>query len=135
MNIFLVHLFLDRVFSFLGWKLGAEADTNFVVAILVIVGFSVHDTIVVFDRIRENLHRHQDETFMAVVNRSVNETIVRSLNTSLTTLFVLLSVYLFGGDSIKNFVLTLMLGLIIGTYSSIFIASPLLVIWNKLKKN
>ena len=104
-------------------------------ALLTILGFSVHDTIVTFDRIRENLHRHQDETFMAVVNRSVNETIVRSLNTSLTTLFVLLSVYLFGGDSIKNFVLTLMLGLIIGTYSSIFIASPLLVIWNKLKKN
>src|SRR3989339_831496 len=123
------------LYAIFGHFFDFQADALFVTALLTILGFSVHDTIVTFDRIRENLHRHQDETFMAVVNRSVNETIVRSLNTSLTTLFVLLSVYLFGGDSIKNFVLTLMLGLIIGTYSSIFIASPLLVIWNKLKKN
>ncbi|MBT3689923.1 protein translocase subunit SecF [bacterium] len=127
-------IIITGAYSLLGYLYGFQADALFVTALLTILGFSVHDSIVTFDRVRENLHRHQDETFEVVVNRSVNETIVRSLNTSLTTLFVLLAIYLFGGETIHNFVLTLMLGVIIGTYSSIFVASPLLVVWYKLKK-
>ncbi|PLX25192.1 protein translocase subunit SecF, partial [Candidatus Parcubacteria bacterium] len=89
--------------------------------------------IVTFDRTRENLFKNQDKAFDEVVNISVNQTIVRSINTSVTTLFVLLAIYFFGGESIKNFVLALILGVIIGTYSSIFVASPLLAIWRKSK--
>ena len=102
-------------------------------ALLTILGFSVHDTIVTFDRTRENLFKYHDKKFNEIVNLSVNETIIRSLNTSFTTLFVLLSIYIFGGESIKNFVLALILGVLIGTYSSIFIASPLLTWWNTKK--
>jgi len=127
-------IIITGIYSLLGYLFNYQTDALFITALLTILGFSVHDTIVTFDRIRENLYRHQEETFEVVVNRSVNETIIRSLNTSLTTLFVLLAIYLFGGVTIHNFVLTLMLGVIIGTYSSIFIASPLLVVWYKLKK-
>lgn len=120
-------LIIPGVFAVLGHFWGVQVDAYFITAILTILGFSVHDTIVTFDRIRENLHRRQDQTFENMVNLSVNETLVRSLNTSLTTAFVLLSVLLFGGESVRYFVLALFLGIIIGTYSSIFIASPLLV--------
>lgn len=126
-------LIITGVFSILGHFLNVEVDILFVTALLTILGFSVHDTIVTFDRTRENLFKHQDKTFEDIVNISVNETIVRSINTSLTTLLVLLAIYFFGGQSIKYFVLALILGLIVGTYSSIFIASPLLVILRKKK--
>ena len=119
------------VFSILGYYLNIEIDSLFITALLTILGFSVHDTIVTFDRTRENLFKYKDKEFNEIVNLSINQTIIRSLNTSFTTLFVLLSIYIFGGDSIKNFILALMLGVIIGTYSSIFIASPLLSWWNK----
>lgn len=122
------------VFAFLGHFSGVEVDTLFVTALLTVLGFSVHDTIVVFDRIRENLLRFPRETFEEVVNRSVNQTMVRSLNTSLTVLLVLLAAFFFGGESVRYFVLTLIIGVVFGTYSSIFIASPLLVIWNRLAK-
>ncbi len=117
------------VFVILGKFFGIEIDTLFITAILTVLGFSVHDTIVVFDRIRENLLKSSDP-FAVVVNRSVNETLARSINTSLATLLVLLMTFFFGGESIRFFVLTLILGIIFGTYSSIFIASPLLVSWH-----
>lgn len=119
-------------FSALGHFYGVEVDSLFVSALLTILGFSVHDTIVVFDRIRENLFRGIAGTFEDVVNKSVNDTIVRSLNTSLTVLLVLTMLFLFGGESIKYFSLALIIGIAIGTYSSIFIASPLVVDWHRL---
>ena len=121
------------IYAILGHFLNVEVDNSFVTALLTILGFSVHDTIVTFDRTRENLFKIKGQSFEEIVNLSVNETIVRSLNTSLTTLFALLAVYIFGGESIRYFVLALILGVIIGTYSSIFIASPLVVLWNSEK--
>ena len=110
-----------------------EIDGNFVVALLVVVGFSVHDTIVVFDRIRENLllGRGRKE-FGEVINESVNETLARSINTSLTLILVLLALYFVGPASLHYFVLTLLVGVTTGIYSSIFVASPLLYVWHKL---
>lgn len=123
------------IFAALGHFLGYEIDTLFVTAVLTVLGFSVHDTIVVFDRIRENLIKRTGKSFEETVNNSVNETITRSVNTSFTVLLVLLAVYFFGGESTRNFVLVLIIGVIFGTYSSIFIASPLLVEWyNRLGK-
>ncbi len=118
------------VFSALGHFYGVEVGAWVVTALLTVLGFSVHDTIVVFDRIRENLARARRESFEEVVNRSVNETLGRSINTSLTTLIVLAAVYVLGGESIRNFVLTMMIGISVGVYSSIFVASPLLVSWH-----
>ncbi|MFM9106718.1 MAG: protein translocase subunit SecF [Chloroflexota bacterium] len=117
------------IFSILGWLFNVEIDALFVTALLTVIGFSVHDTIVVFDRIRENLGRHTDPTFEGIVNYSLAQTLVRSLNTSLTVIFTLLALYLFGGGSTRNFVLALLIGVISGTYSSIFNASQLLVAW------
>ena len=115
----------------LGYFGGAEVDTLFVTALLTILGFSVHDTIVVFDRIRENLKGAKPkESFEETVNKSVNETMVRSINTSLTVILAMLAVFLFGGESVRYFSLILIAGVIFGTYSSIFIASPLLVSWH-----
>lgn len=111
-------------------------DSLFITALLTVLGFSVHDTIVVFDRVRENL-RKQNGSFETIVGHSLKETIVRSINTSMTTILALVAVYFFGGASTKNLALTLILGIAIGTYSSIFIASPLLVTyekWSKRKK-
>jgi len=127
-------IIITGIFAILGRFMDVQIDSYFVTALLTVLGFSVHDTIVTFDRTRENLPKHQDKTFLEVVNLSVNETIVRSLNTSFTTFIVLLSIFLFGGATIKYFVLALMLGAIIGTYSSIFLASPLLMVWYKFKK-
>ncbi|HEU0114790.1 MAG TPA: protein translocase subunit SecF, partial [Thermomicrobiales bacterium] len=118
------------VFSILGVLFGVEIDALFVTALLTVIGFSVHDTIVVFDRIRENLGLHTDATFEGVVNYSLAQTIVRSLNTSMTVVFTLLALVLFGGGSTREFVLALLIGIISGTYSSIFNASQLLVAWN-----
>lgn len=122
------------VFAVLGRFMGAEVDTMFVTAILTVMGFSVHDTIVVFDRIRENLLKFPREIFEDVANRSVNQTIVRSISTSLTVLLVLLATFFFGGESVRYFILTLIVGVVFGTYSSIFIASPLVVVWHKLEQ-
>ena len=119
------------IFSILGWLLAIQVDTLFITAILTVVGFSVHDTIVVFDRIRENMQRRTSETFDQVVNASLVQTLARSLNTSLTVIFTLTALTLFGGLSIRTFTLALLIGIISGTYSSIFNASMLLVIWEK----
>lgn len=124
------------VFSFLGHFYNVEVGLPFVAAILAVLGYSVNDTIVVFDRTRENLLRSGIDDFEEVVNKSVNETMTRSVNTTFTTLVVLFSLYLFGGESIRYFVVALMVGIFFGTYSSIFIASPLLVTWhNYTQKN
>jgi preprotein translocase subunit SecF len=119
------------IFAILGHFLNIEIDSLFITALLTVIGFSVHDTIVVFDRIRENLIRHSEFPFEEVVNHSLLQTIGRSLNTSLTAVFVLIALFLFGGQSIKTFVLALLVGIISGTYSSIFNAAPLLVVWQK----
>jgi len=119
------------VFSVLGHFYGIEIGIPFVAAILAILGYSVNDTIVVFYRTRENLLKSGIDDFEKIFNKSVNETLIRSINTSFTTLIVLFALYLFGGDTIKYFVVALMVGIAAGTYSSIFIASPLLVTWQK----
>ncbi len=110
-----------------------EVDSLFVSAILTVLGFSIHDTIVVFDRIRENLRRTTG-TFEEIVWRSLKETITRSINTSMTTVLALLAIYFFGGESTKDFALALIIGIIVGTYSSIFIASPLLVTYHSWRE-
>ncbi len=133
--ITLLTLFHDAIipvglFAFLGHFMGIEVDTNFIVAVLVVIGFSVHDTIVVFDRIRENLRTGKaNEDFGGLVNRSINETFARSLNTSMTLFIVLAVLFLLGAATLKWFVLAMLVGTIAGTYSSIFVASPLLVVW------
>lgn len=117
------------IFAILGEFFNVEVDALFVTAILTIIGFSVHDTIVVFDRIRENLAKRVEVEFEKVVDYSLAQTLVRSLNTSLTVVFTLLALFLFGGGSTRNFVLALLIGVISGTYSSIFNASQILVSW------
>jgi len=119
------------VFSILGHLLHVEVDSLFVTALLTIIGFSVHDTIVVFDRIRENLEKNGGSNFEKTVNDSILQTIGRSLNTSITVLFVLFALLLFGGESIRWFVVALIIGMLSGTYSSIFNASPILVVWHE----
>lgn len=126
-------LFVLGFFSLLGHFRGVEVDSLFVTAMLTVLGFSVHDTIVVFDRVRENLKVHAGQSIEFVINHSISQTLVRSLNTSLTVLFVLLSLLLFGGETIRYFVLALFIGIIVGTYSSIFIASPVLLLWQRWK--
>jgi preprotein translocase subunit SecF len=122
-------LFVLGVFSILGWLADVEVDALFITALLTVIGFSVHDTIVVFDRIRENLAVHTSPKFEEVVNYSIAQTIVRSLNTSITVVITLSALYLFGGSSTREFVLALLIGVIAGTYSSIFNASQVLVAW------
>jgi len=117
------------IFAILGWLFDVEVDALFITALLTIIGFSVHDTIVVFDRIRENLVNRAANSFEDIVNYSIAQTLVRSVNTSLTVVITLLALYLFGGSSTKNFVLALLIGVIAGTYSSIFNASQILVAW------
>jgi len=119
------------VFAVLGKFHGLEIGTSFVAAILTVMGFSIHDTIVVLDRVRENLQRTSG-IFEDIVNTSLNQTIVRSLNTTFTTLLALIAVWLFGGESVRDFVLTLIIGIALGAYSSIFISAPMLVTWYKM---
>jgi preprotein translocase subunit SecF len=118
------------IFAILGHFRGVEIDALFLTALLTILALSVNDTIVVFDRIRENLRRKAAATFAETVGKSLNETFVRSLNTSLTVIFALAALLLFGSESTRYFALALMIGMVVGTYSSIFIASPLLVMWH-----
>lgn len=122
------------VFSILGKLYNIEVTVPIVAALLTILGFSVHDTIVIFDRIRENILRKGGHTFEETVNWSLNQTFGRSISTVLTVLFVLISVFFFGGETLKYFALALIIGIISGAYSSIFIASPLLVTWNRQKQ-
>lgn len=117
------------VFAILGHLFGVEIDSLFVTALLTVIGFSVHDTIVVFDRVRENSIRHAGEPFQSVVNHSLLQTLGRSLSTSLTVIFTLSALVLFGGESTRLFALALLVGIVSGTYSSIFNASMLLVVW------
>lgn len=118
------------IFSILGAVLNVEIDSSFLTAMLTIIGFSVHDTIVIFDRIRENLARRTGDSFDTVVNHSILQSFVRSINTSFTVVLTLLAVFLFTGESIRFFVLAMLIGVISGTYSSIFNASQILVVWN-----
>jgi len=111
--------------------IGKEINTPFVAALLTIVGYSINDTIVIFDRIRENMKLMYKTPFEKLANRAVIDTLPRSINTSMTTLITILAIYLFGGASIKTFMLALFIGMFAGTYSSIFVASPLLVTWTE----
>jgi preprotein translocase subunit SecF len=132
--IALIHdvLVLIGLFSIFGHFFGVEVDSLFVTAVLTVIGFSVHDTIVVFDRIRENLRRVGGENFGEVVNNSILQTLDRSLNTSLTVVLVLVALLIFGGETIRWFVVALLVGVVSGTYSSIFNAAPLLVVWQEI---
>jgi preprotein translocase subunit SecF len=125
-------------FALLGHLTGAQVDTLFVTAVLTVLGFSIHDTIVVFDRVRENLRLNQEqnrkEDFAITAGHSLNQTFVRSINTSLTVVFTLFVLFLFGPASTQNFALTLLVGIIAGTYSSIFLATPLLVSIEKRRR-
>lgn len=128
----LIHdtLFVVGVFSILGLFFGVQVDALFVTALLTVIGFSVHDTIVVFDRVRENLKYYSKKmTFSEIMNGSINQTLTRSINTSLTTLITLAALYFFGGVTTRDFVLAMILGIFIGTYSSIFFCSTLVDIW------
>ncbi len=127
-------LVLLGIFSLLGHFFHVEVDSLFITALLTVIGFSVHDTIVVFDRIRENLQKVGGVSFAQIVNDSILQTFVRSLNTSLTAILVLFTLMIFGGESIRWFVVALLVGIASGTYSSIFNAAPLLVIWDEWDK-
>ena len=134
----LVHdtLFVCGVFSILGLFYDVQIDALFVTALLTVIGFSVHDTIVVFDRVRENLKYYSKKlTFSEIMNGSVNQTLARSINTSLTTLITLLALYFWGGVTTRDFVLAMILGIAVGTYSSIFFCSTLVDIWEDKKKS
>ena len=134
----LVHdtLFVVGIFSLLGIFCNVQVDSMFMTAILTLLGFSINDTIVTFDRIRENLRYYGKKmSFGEIVDASVNQTLARSINTSLTTFLTLLALYLFGGSTTKDFVFAIMLGVVVGTYSSIFFCSMLVDIWEERKSN
>jgi preprotein translocase subunit SecF len=119
------------IFSILGLVLGAEVDSLFIVALLTITGFSVNDTVVIYDRIRENIKNHPQTPIAEIVDDAVNQTLSRSINTTLTTMLSLFAIFLFGGETLKYFSLALIIGFIAGAYSSIFIASTLLTWWRE----
>ena len=132
----LVHdvVFILGVFSILGLFFDVQIDSLFITALLTVMGFSVHDTIVVFDRVRENLKYYSKKlSFSEIINFSINQTLTRSINTSVTTLLTLISLYVFGGVTTKDFVLAMILGIVIGTYSSIFFCASLVDIWQEKK--
>ena len=130
--IALIHdvLVVMGIFSILGWVADIQIDAMFITGMLTVVGYSVNNTVVVFDRIRENVTKGVSKDLEVTVNSSILETLGRSLNTSLTTLFVILAIFLFGGVTIRYFIMVLLIGVIAGTYSSMCIAGPLLVIWD-----
>ena len=113
--------------------LGYEVDTPFIAAILTILGYSINDTIVVFDRIRENIKRKTKKKidFVQCLNNSINQVMIRSINTSVTTLFAIVAILIFGGDSLRTFIVTLLVGMLAGTYSSVFIATPIVYLLDK----
>ncbi len=123
------------IFAVLGLTIGLEIDSLFLVALLTIIGFSVNDTVVIYDRIRENLVANPDSSINDTVDNAVNQTLGRSINTTLTTLLPLLGIFLFGGQTLKFFALALIIGFLLGAYSSIFIASTLLAWWRNNKEN
>jgi len=125
-------LIMIGFFALLGFLKGVEIDTNFVTAILVVLGYSVNDTIVIYDRIRENLLFSKSNDLPFIVNKSLNEVIVRCLATTLTTITVILAVYLFGGESIKNFALAMMVGVATGAWSSLAVATPFILFGRKM---
>jgi preprotein translocase subunit SecF len=127
-------LLVMGVFAVLGHYLGVEIDISFVVAVLTVLGYSVNDTIVVYDRIRENLLRHSADNFADTVNNGLNQTLMRSINTTAKTLLPLVALYFLGGTTIHNFVLALIIGIASGAYSSIFIASALLAVVEKWQR-
>jgi len=136
----LIALFYDilitlGVFSILGFFYRVEITIPIVTALLVVFGYSINNTVVVFDRIRENLIKKVGATYEETVDKSLNQTLFRSINTSLTTLFVLIAIFFFGGITLKYFALALIVGIVAGTYSSIFLAGPILVAWLSLRKN
>jgi len=124
-------LIVVGIFSILGQVANVGIDAMFITGLLAVVGYSINNTVVVFDRIRENMSKGISPDFAVTVNSSIIETLGRSLNTSLTTLYVTLALFLFGGATIHRFILVLLIGLLAGTYSSLFIAGPLLVVWEK----
>ena len=123
------------VLALLGEYYGIEISIPVVVALLTVLGYSVNDTVVVFDRVRENLVRIRSNSLEEIVNKSLNDTLTRSINTSLTTLFVLFAIFFFGGATLQYFALALIIGVIAGTYSSIFLASPILLAWLNYKRS
>jgi preprotein translocase subunit SecF len=123
------------IFAILGLIAGIEVDSLFLVALLTITGFSVNDTVVIYDRVRENVAAHPELSINEIVDKSVNETLTRSINTSLTAVLPLIAIFLFGGETLKYFALALIIGFIAGAYSSIFIASSLLAWWRTRKTN
>lgn len=127
-------LVLLGIFSLLGHFFGVEIDTLFVTAVMTILSFSVHDTVVVYDRIRESQKRFPGVRFVDLVNKAVTETLSRSINNSMTIIFMLIALYLLGGSTTKWFVFALLIGTVSGTYSSTFTAAPLLVVWESFKK-
>ena len=127
-------MFVIGVFSILGLFWNVQVDGLFLTAILTVIGFSINDTIVTFDRIRENLRYYGKKmTYGEIVDASVNQTLARSVNTSLTTFITLAALYFFGGVTTKDFVLAMMLGVVVGTYSSIFFCSMLVDFWEEKK--
>ena len=128
-------LITTGVFSILGLVFGVEVDSLFIVALLTITGFSVNDTVVIYDRIRETIKLHPEQPIADVVDDAVNQTLSRSINTTLTTLLTLTAIFLFGGETLHNFSLALIVGFIMGAYSSIFIASTLLIWWRERSQN
>lgn len=122
------------VFAVLGLVGGVEVDSLFLVALLTIIGFSVNDTVVIYDRIRENITQQPDKPIQTIVDDGVNQSLTRSINTTLTTLFPLIAIFLFGGQTLKYFALALIIGFILGAYSSLFLASTLLSWWRELQE-
>lgn len=124
-------LIVMGIFSILGWAIGYQIDSMFITAMLTIVGYSINNTCVVYDRIRENVRKGINKDFAVTVNSSILETMARCINTSLTVIFTCLAIYLFGGVTIQQFILVLLIGVVIGVYDSIFVAGPLLVLWDR----
>lgn len=124
-------LIVMGIFSILGWAVGYQVDSMFITAMLTIVGFAINNTCVVYDRIRENVRKCISKDFSVTVNSSILETIARCINTSLTVILTCLAIFLFGGATIQQFIMALLVGVFVGIYDSVFIAGPLLVLWEK----
>ena len=134
----LVHdvVLVTGIYALLGHIFGLQVNSVFIVALLTVIGYSVNDTIVIFDRIRENQIKFPDNKYSSNINISINESIIRALGTSITTLLVLFSMLILGGSTLREFIVVLILGVVVGTYSSIFIASQFLIIWEEgIKKD